>query len=76
MMVNVVFPLRNSFISGQRKALVDIDSYLVSDSWNSHQHASLSSTNNLNVFGESPGAKHATPNAEAPVIGVDVQHHD
>jgi helicase MOV-10 len=67
MMVNVVFPLRNSFISGQRK---------VSDSWNSHQHASLSSTNNLNVFGESPGAKHATPNAEAPVIGVDVQHHD
>jgi helicase MOV-10 len=73
MMVNVVFPPKHSFTNGQLRALVDIDSYLVVASWDSHQH--VSSTNNTTVFGESPGAKYATLSTETPEIRVETQHN-
>jgi helicase MOV-10 len=73
MSVNVVFPLKHGTSKAQRRALMDVDSSLVHASNPSHQNGSLSSTAGLNDFGESPGAKYATP-TEAPKTQADVDH--
>ena len=54
---------------------MDVVSCLIHVSNTSHQHGLLSSTGDLNDFGESPGAKYATP-TEAPKTQVDVNRND
>ncbi|CAG5140153.1 uncharacterized protein ALTATR162_LOCUS647 [Alternaria atra] len=72
MFANVIFPLKFDIIKSQRRALMYISSELKQTSLCQFPGEPVPSSRMLNHFGESPGAKYATPEIE----GTKTKPHD
>ncbi|KAI4938543.1 hypothetical protein J4E85_000984 [Alternaria conjuncta] len=76
MFANVVIPLKFNILQSRRRALAHLSSKLRLVGFSPRTHGYLSSTSSLNHFGESPGAKYATLNADVTRAASHDSHND